>query len=121
VDFHRSHPEGGRQELSLSPRPAIERGLLLYVEQHKGGELLILDLFRKPKVTVEHSDAGIIVTMPGTGFSVIYVRAGDNKLVASGFSSAKRLSEKHKVSFPQFLALAWMAANAKARELGWIA
>jgi hypothetical protein len=60
--------------------------LLLYLEQH---------------VTVEHSDARIIVTMPGTSFSVIYVRAGDNKLVASGFSSA--------------------TANAKARELGWIA
>ena len=45
----------------------------------------------------------------------------DNKLVASGFSSARGLSEKHKISFPQFLALAWTAANAKARELGWIA
>ena len=81
---------------------------------------MILDLFRNPKVTVEHSDAGIIVTMPGTGFSVIYVRTGDDKLVASGFSSARGL-EKHKVSFPQFLVLAWTAANAKARELGWIA
>jgi hypothetical protein len=95
--------------------------LLLYLEQHEGGRLLILDLFRKPKVTVEHSDAGIIVTLPGTGFSVIYVRTGDNKLVASGFSSARGLSEKHKVSFPQFLALAWAVANAKARELDWIA
>ena len=72
-------------------------------------------------MTVEHSDAGIIVTMPGTGFSVIYVRTGDNKLVASCLSCAGGLYEKHKVSFPQFLALAWTAANAKARELGWIA
>jgi hypothetical protein len=48
------------------------------------------------------------------------LRRRDNKLVASGFSSAKRLSEKHKVSFAQFLALAWTAANAKARD-GWIA
>jgi hypothetical protein len=95
--------------------------LLLYLKQHEGGGLLVLDLFRKPKVTVEHSDAGIIVTMLGTGFSVIYVRTRDNKLVASGFSSGGGLSEKHKVSFPQFLALAWTAANAKARELGWIA
>jgi hypothetical protein len=83
--------------------------------------LILREWLGKPKVTVEHSDAGIIVTLPGTGFSVIYVKAGDNKLVASGFSSAKGLPEKHKVSFPQFLALAWTAANAKARELGWIA
>jgi hypothetical protein len=38
--------------------------LLLYLEQQRG-ELLILDLFRKPKVTVEHSDAGILVVLPG--------------------------------------------------------
>jgi hypothetical protein len=82
---------------------------------------LILDLFRKPKVTVEHSDSGILVTLPGTGFSVIYVKTDDNKLIASSFSSARGLPEKHKVSFPQFLALAWAAANAKAKELGWIA
>ena len=88
---------------------------MLYLEQHEGGGLLILDLFRKPKVTVEHSDAGILVTLPGTGFSVIYVKTDDNKLIASAFSSARGLPEKHKVSFPQFLALAWAAANAKAR------
>jgi len=80
---------------------------------------LILDLSRKPKVTVEHSDAGILVTLPGTGFSVIYVKTDDNRLIASAFSSARGLPEKHKVNFPQFLALAWAAANAKAKELGW--
>ena len=67
---------------------------------------MILDLFRKPKVTVEYSDAGILVTLPGTGVSVIYVKTDDNKLIASAFSSARGLPEKHKVSFPQFLALA---------------
>jgi len=67
---------------------------------------LILDLFRKPKVTVEYSDAGILVTLPGTGVSVIYVKTDDNKLIASAFSSARGLPEKHQLSFPQFLALA---------------
>jgi hypothetical protein len=42
-------------------------------------------------------------------------------VVASAFSSARGLPEKQKVSSPQFLALAWAAANAKAKELGWIA
>ena len=51
---------------------------------------MILDLSRKPKVTVEHSDAGILVTLPGTGFSVIYVKTDGNKLIASAFSSSVR-------------------------------
>jgi hypothetical protein len=71
-------------------------------------------------VTVEHSGADIIVTLPGTSFSVVYVKTANNKLVASAFSSARDLPEKHNI-FRQFLALAWTAANAKARELGWIA
>ena len=37
------------------------------------------------------------------------------------FARIIEIFEKHKVSFPQFLALAWAAANAKARDLGWIA
>lgn len=82
---------------------------------------MILDLLKKPKATVEYSDAGVLVTLPGTGFSVIYVKTDDNKLIASAFSSARGLPEKHQVSFPQFLVPAWTAANAKARELGWIA
>lgn len=82
---------------------------------------MILDWFRKPKVAVKHSGADIIVTLPGTSFSVVYVKTEDNKLVASTFSGAKGQAEKGKISFPEFLALAWKAANAKARELGWIA
>jgi hypothetical protein len=70
------------------------------------------------KVMVEHSGSDIIVTLPGTRFSVIYVKTDDNKLVASGFSSAKGVSEKHKVSFPQFLELAWAAANASLNVFG---
>lgn len=78
-------------------------------------------MVQTPKVTVEHSGADIIVTLPGTSFSVVYVKTANNKLVASAFSSARGLPEKHKMRFPQFLALAWTAANVKARELGWIA
>jgi hypothetical protein len=69
-------------------------------------------------VAVEVGD-GIVVTMPGTGFSITYEKTDDNQLVANSFS-ARKIQRTRKVSFPQFLGLAWSAANAKAMELGWI-
>jgi len=37
------------------------------------------------------------------------------------FSIARKLgNEERQVSFPHFLALAWPAANDKAKEIGWI-
>jgi hypothetical protein len=42
----------------------------------------------------------------------------DNQLIASSFSARK--DEKRKVSFPKFVALAWAAANEKAKQIGWI-
>jgi len=80
-----------------------------------------LTWLRRPKVTVELSGADIIVRMPGTSFSVVYEKTDDNQLIANFFSAPKLPEEKRKVTFPQFLALAWTAANAKAREIGWIA
>jgi hypothetical protein len=76
--------------------------------------------FRKPTVSVEVSGAEIIVSMPGTRFNVVYEKTDDNQLVANSFFAPKVQDEKRKVSFPQFLALAWTAANAKAKEIGWI-
>ena len=35
-------------------------------------------------------------------------------------SFALRWNEKRQISFPDFLALAWTAANEKAKEIGWI-
>jgi hypothetical protein len=58
--------------------------------------------------------------MPGTRFSITYEKTDDNQLVANSFHARKIQGEKRKTTFPQFLDLAWTAANAKARELGWI-
>ena len=49
------------------------------------------------------------------------LREDNNQLIANAFSARKIQDEKRKVRFPQFLALAWAAANAKAKEIGWIA
>jgi hypothetical protein len=82
---------------------------------------MMLAWFRKPKVAVEHTGPDIIVTMPGTGYRIIYTKTEDGKLVAHSFTAPKGQNEKRRIRFPEFLALAWTAANAKARELGWIA
>ena len=77
--------------------------------------------FTRSKITVEVLDDEIRVTMPGTGFNIVYERTKDNQLIASYFSGRRVRGEENKVSFPRFLSLAWAAANEKAREIGWIA
>jgi len=80
----------------------------------------LLDLVRRQKVAVRVADDVLVVTMPGTTFSITYEKTEENRLVASSFRARKGLDETRKVSFPKFLGLAWTAANAKAKELGWI-
>jgi hypothetical protein len=80
----------------------------------------LLDLVRRQKVAVKVAGEVLVVTMPGTTFSITYEKTDENRLVASSFQARKGLDETRKVTFPKFLRLAWPAANAKARELGWI-
>jgi len=76
--------------------------------------------FRKHKVVVEVVGEEIVVTMPGTNFVVRYARSNHAPgLVATSF--AGRRDQAADVTLPAFLAQAWKAANAKAKELGWIA
>ena len=56
--------------------------------------------------------------MPGTSLSVVYEKTDDNQLIANFFSARK--DGKRKVSLPKFLAVAWIAANEKAKQIGWI-
>jgi len=59
----------------------------------------------------------IVVTMPGTGYSISYRKLHDTPwLVASDV----RDDLDSQISKHTFRAQAWVAANAKARELGWI-
>ena len=80
-----------------------------------------LPWFRRPKISVEVSGSEIIVRMPGTSFNVVYEKTDDNQLMANSFSAPKGQDKARRISFPQFLALAWTAANEKAKEIGWIA
>ena len=76
--------------------------------------------FRRQKVSVLVLGPDIIVTMPGTSLRVMYTKAEDNKLIVNGFATKRLENEKPQISFPRFLALAWTAANEKAKEIGWI-
>ena len=80
----------------------------------------LLDLVRRPKVAVEVVGDVLVVTLPGTTFSVTYEKTDENQLVASSFKARKLPHETRKVAFAKLLSLAWTAANEKARELGRI-
>ena len=60
---------------------------------------------------------GIVVTMPGTDFLVIYTKPENTPWLM-----VTKLEDDRTAPIKQaeFLARAWVAANAKARELGWI-
>ena len=77
---------------------------------------------RDPKTEFRVSvvDDEIIVTWPGSFYSVTYYKPDKSPQLL-----AKRIADQNDLRFPmtaaEFLAEAWRLANAKARELGWIA
>jgi hypothetical protein len=64
-------------------------------------------------------DGRIVVSMPGTSFRAAYFRS----ITESGLTRCEFLDVDRgaSISREEFEALAWEAAMAKARELGWIA
>jgi len=68
---------------------------------------------------VEIQGGEIIVTLPSSKYSVTYYKPAKSPQLL-----AKRISLKDdplaSITASEFLALAWRAANQKARELGWI-
>lgn len=66
-----------------------------------------------------HVEGGdIIVTMPGTKYTTYYEPDKSPQLFARLITAKD--DPGAAVNLSQFLAAAWRAANAKARELGWI-
>ena len=61
-------------------------------------------------------DDAIVVTIPGTSYSVTYRKRDEPWLLASDIRDDKN----SPISRWTFRAQAWTAANEKARELGWI-
>jgi hypothetical protein len=72
-----------------------------------------------PSLRVQVVDDEIIVTRPGSYYSVTYYKPEKSPQLL-----AKRLPDTDDLRIPmtasEFLAEAWKLANDKARELGWI-
>ena len=68
-------------------------------------------------IVIVAGNGAIVVTMPGTRYSVTYCKDSDLWLRA--------IDVRHDPDYPSyeltFRVRAWTAANAKARWLGWIA
>ena len=62
----------------------------------------------------------IIVILPATSYGVTYSKPGNSpNFVAK--NSVPKIDAGAPMTHVEFLAKAWLAANVKARELGWIA
>ncbi len=72
-----------------------------------------------PVVRIEVLDDEIIVTLPGTSYTVTYFKmARSPQLLAKNFSTKD--DGRAPLTNGEFLARAWRLANDKARALGWI-
>ena len=74
----------------------------------------------RAELRVSVVDDEIIVTWPGSFYSVTYYKPEKSPQLL-----AKRLPDHDDLRFPmtaaEFLVEAWRLANGRARELGWIA
>ena len=72
------------------------------------------------RLRIDVVDDEIVVSLPGTLYSVTYYKPDRSpQLLARNIPHADDYRTPVKLS--DFLARAWQAANATARELGWIA
>jgi hypothetical protein len=67
---------------------------------------------------VEVKDEKLVVTMDDTSYRAIFYKSPDEPRLFQAASLA--VDTEAPMSHKDFEALAWEAANAKARELGWI-
>ena len=73
----------------------------------------------KPGMKLDVRDDEIIVTLPGTSYSVTYYKpANSPQLLAKNLSMED--DRRSEMTLSDFLARAWTLANEKARSLGWI-
>jgi hypothetical protein len=67
-------------------------------------------------LAVEVNGPDIIVRSPGTGYCIIYRRVRDEPLLMA----VEPMRNDPDAEEARFLARAWKAAHAKAKELGWL-
>ena len=62
----------------------------------------------------------IIVILPATSYGITYYKPANSPQLLAKDLRSKVDSGAPPLPMLEFLARAWQAANAKARELGWI-
>jgi hypothetical protein len=97
----------------FAPKRSQGVGVLLLVYWLAGVASMASSVRLKTEVEGER----IVVTLPGTSFRAIYYKNPD----APGLLQSPIMSHDSSapISRSEFEALAWKAANKKARELGW--
>ena len=73
-----------------------------------------------PDLHIEILHKEIIVTMPGTSYTVTYYKPKDSRILLAKYQSST-IDARAAVTLSEFLGSAWWTASDKARELGWIA
>jgi hypothetical protein len=74
----------------------------------------------KVGLSVEVQGDDLVVSLPGTTYVVTYYRATAFPQQLLTKSHSGREDQGAPMTQAEFHARAWKAANAKARELGWI-
>jgi hypothetical protein len=70
------------------------------------------------ELRVQVVDDEIVVTLPGSHYSVTYYKPAESPQLVAKFIS-DRDDPRVAMRLSEFLALAWRLANDKARDLGW--
>jgi hypothetical protein len=74
---------------------------------------------RIDELRIEVMGDEIMVILPATSYGITYYKpANSPQLLAKDFRS--KSDSRAPITYAEFLARAWQAANDKARELGWI-
>ena len=84
------------------------------------GDLAGLRRMKERDLHVEVQGDDIVVSLPGTSYVVTYYRATAFPQQLLTKSHSGRQDQNAPMTQAEFHARAWKAANAKAKELGWI-
>jgi adenosine/AMP kinase len=68
---------------------------------------------------VQVVDDDIVVTLPGYRYSAAFYKAEGSRGLVVRYSAVQN-DLRIRMTAAEFRAMAWKAANEKARELGWI-
>jgi hypothetical protein len=82
-----------------------------HIPRIEGSEIRLLDLVRGKKVVVQVVGDVLVVTMPGTTFSITYEKTEDNRLVATSFGLSCLRSQKLAQNSPVRAAVAARSAS----------